>query len=367
MSITSTLLFTKFISPANLLWGGVLFAALTGITILYVFFFSSRRKKFRQQKARIKALIAPLISESILQDMDNDQPATDGPQLQEILQLCQNKYNRKTIINELVLARKSFSGQAGEAIQTLYEKWQLHKDSEQKLKSFRWYLKAKGIQELSFMQQKEFWKNIYRLTDHPNEHVRMEAQAGVIRLLGFIGLRFLNVASHQITEWQQINLLRLVQNFPPGDFKGMNRWLQSPNRSVVDFTLKLVATFRRYELHALVVDCLQHADLSVRIQAVKTLGEIYQEDTSRHIVHHYLGQPTAYRLKALQTLAKIATEEAAPFLVRELNDPDLLIRIEAARTLLASAAQGREVLLEQSAKDGSWNTILSQLENEMRA
>ena len=367
MQIINTLLFTRFVKPEHLLWGGVLFAIVSLITIFYIFFYSSRRKKFREQKAAIKLLVAQVVSQQIMLAMDDEQTPEDDQLLLEVDKLCHNKYNRKTIINELILARRNFSGKAGEVIQSLYEQWQLFKDSEQKLKSYRWHLKAKGIQELSLMQQRQYWKNIYRLTNHSNDLVRMEAQAGVIRLLGFIGLRFLNVANYQITEWQQINLLHLLQGFPAGEFQGTNRWLQSPNNSVVSFALKLTATFRRYELHHLVVRCLEHPAPAVRLQAVKTLGEIYQEDTSRAIIQHYAGQPEEFRLKALQTLGKIATEEAAPFLVHELNDLNPSVRIEAARSLLASAVNGRDVLIQQSERDGAWKIILSQLENEMRA
>ncbi|NML20117.1 HEAT repeat domain-containing protein [Pseudoflavitalea sp. G-6-1-2] len=335
--------------------------------MLYCLYYSARRNKFRNQKLRIKELIDPYISQSILTSMETEETNLRLPGFEELQQRCHNAYNRKVIIEELILARKSLSGQAAETVRQLYTSLQLQTDSEKKLSSYKWHKKAKGIQELSLMQQRQYWKNIYRLTDHHNEHVRMEAQAGVVRLLGFIGLRFLNTASYQLTEWQQINLLYLLQSMPAADFKGIERWLHSQNASVVIFALKLVSSFRRYELHDLVMKCLHRREPAIRMQAFRTLGNIYREDTAERIIHQYAEETYDNKLEALKTLGKIGAEEVAPFLVEETGNADQQIRMEAARALLQSTPAASEVLQQKAIDDQSWNTILAQLENEIRA
>lgn len=299
--------------------------------------------------------------------METEETNLRLPGFEELQQCCHHAYSRKVIIEELILARKNLSGKASETVRQLYTSLQLQTDSDKKLRSYKWHKKAKGIQELSLMQQRQYWKNIYRLTNHPNEHVRMEAQAGVVRLLGFIGLRFLNTASYQLTEWQQINLLYLLQSMPAADFKGIERWLQSNNASVVIFALKLVSSFRRYELHDLVMKCLQRREPAIRLQAFRTLGNIYREDTAAYIIHQYAEETHDSKLEALKTLGKIGAEEVAPFLVEETASADQQIRMEAARALLQSSPAASQVLQQKAIGDHSWNTILAQLENEMSA
>ncbi|MGN6417891.1 MAG: HEAT repeat domain-containing protein [Pseudobacter sp.] len=299
--------------------------------------------------------------------METEEISVRFPGFDELQHHCKNAFNRKVIINELVLARKNLSGQAAEIIENLYTSLQLHLDSEHKLHSYKWHKKAKGIQELSLMNQRQYWKSVYKLTGNSNEYVRMEAQAGVVRMLGFIGLRFLNSATYQISEWQQINLLYLLEALPTGEFQGIERWLHSSNKSVVTFALKLTSNFRRYEQHDLVVKCLQRQEPEIRLQAIKTLANIYREDTAGHIIEQYQQETWHNKLEALRTLGRIGAEDVAPFLAGETSDPDPQIRIEAARALLQSTAAGSQVLQQKAVTDESWNTILAQLENEMRA
>ncbi|MBO9634572.1 MAG: HEAT repeat domain-containing protein [Chitinophagaceae bacterium] len=335
--------------------------------MLYCFYYSARRKKFRDQKEAIKQLIDPYISQSVLMSLETEETNLRLPGFDELQQKCKEAYNRKVIIDELVLARKNLAGQAAEIIEQLYTSLQLQLDSEHKLHSYKWFKKAKGIQELSFMSQRRYWKDIYKLTNHSNEYVRMEAQSGIVRLVGFIGLRFLNSATYQISEWQQVNLLYLLESLPITEFQGIERWLHSNNKSVVIFALKLIASFRRYEQHHLVVKCLQNPEPEIRQQAIKTLSNIYREDTASHIIERYSFETWHNQLESLKSLGKIGEEEIAPFLAGVTNDPDPQIRMEAARALLLCTAAGRQVLQEKAISDQSWNTILEQLENEMRA
>lgn len=299
--------------------------------------------------------------------METEESDLRLPGFDDLKKECNNEYSRKVIIDELVLARKNLTGQAAEIIAQLYTELQLQLDSEHKLRSYKWHKKAKGIQELSLMGQKQYWKSIYRLTDHSNEHVRMEAQAGIVRLVGFIGLRFLNSATYQISEWQQINLLYLLQSLPVAEFQGIERWLHSNNKSVAIFALKLISSFRRYEQHDLVVKCLQRPEPEIRIQAIKALANIYREDTAEHIIEQYPSETWHNKMEALKTLGKIGAEEVAPFLAGETNQSDPALRMEAARSLLQCTPAGSQVLLQKAITDQSWNTILAQLENEMRA
>lgn len=359
----------RFLKLDLLLLAGMFFIGLVIITIIYIFFLSMLRERYREQKKQIKEMIEPFISNTILRSMETGAAPSVPDIPAHISELCRNKFNRKILINELILVRKNFSGEVGDNIRLLYEQLGLHKDSEEKLKSYKWHIKAKGIQELSLMQQKQHWKSIYKLTNNSNEHVRMEAQAAIIRLTGFVGLRFLNEVTYQITEWQQVNLLRLLQNFPAVDFKGIERWLKSSNTSVVVFALKLAAIFRRYELHDLITECLSHQDEAVRLQAIKTLGEIYQEDTHIHIIKNYRNESLELRLNVLRALGKIASEEAVPFLVDETNDPEQSIRMAASRALVESTPEGYAILEDKACDDAEspWAMIAAQLKNELRS
>jgi hypothetical protein len=249
----------------------LLFFLLAGILMLVTFYISYRRKSFRNKKKTIKALLDATISEHLLAALDDEDVDNVTAIPDDIRRLMSQRFNRNLMIAELVTARKSFSGKAGNSIQSFYEQLKLNHHSGRKLFSGQWHVRARAIQELSIMQQRQYWKHIYRLTNHKNDHLRMEAQAGVIRLLGFSGLRFLNVTTHTISEWQMINLLQLLKDIPAGDFKGVDRWLRSSNPYVVAFALKIISKFRKYELHDEVIACLMNSNPLIKNQALKTI------------------------------------------------------------------------------------------------
>lgn len=148
---------------------------------------------------------------------------------------------RSLLTAELMSGKKALSGSAGENIARLYVVLGLDLDSLHKLGRRSWHHKAQGIQELALMEQRRHVTRIYRLTNDRNEIVRMEAQAAIVRLYGFEGLRFLDVIAWPMSEWQQIHLLRVLSRVPGSPSADVRRWLQSANPSVRDFARKLIA------------------------------------------------------------------------------------------------------------------------------
>jgi len=260
----------------------VIFFITTAVLLLTALLISYRREKFRNKKLSIDDLISSTITAFLLSEADEIDMEMVAP---GIHLLSNSSFNRKMMAKALVTAKKNLSGKAGESVVKLYERLGLHTDAAKKVKSRRWHVRAAAIQELSIMNQHAYWKPIYKLTAHSNEYVRMEAQAGIVRLLGFPGLRFLNTAAHHLTEWQQINLLHLLKDIPVRDFQGIDRWLFSANPTVAIFALKLAARFRRYELLEAVAACREHADASVRAQTIKCLQSLdFEEEATTNVI-----------------------------------------------------------------------------------
>lgn len=82
------------------------------------------------------------------------------------------------------------AGTSNENLKWVFEHWHLEKDSETRMQSTRWHIKAKAIQELAQMQQSKYIKKFYGLADHSNAFVRQEAQTAIVKLFGFSGLGF---------------------------------------------------------------------------------------------------------------------------------------------------------------------------------
>ena len=125
------------------------------------------------------------------------------------------------MIQELADTCKKFSGTTMDNIHWLFQKTDLKKELLAHLKDKRWFVKAKAIQQLAYLQQKDQLPNIFRLANHNNDFVRMEAQIATVKLIGFNGLRFLNVIGYSVSEWQQLRLIQELSRHSIENFDGI--------------------------------------------------------------------------------------------------------------------------------------------------
>jgi len=212
---------------------GLLFG-LVSFMLLYIL----RRAAIERRNARWRGYFATLIQNAIDWEDGDCRPLEVSPQVNRCLR---RRAARELLTAELMTGKKSLSGTAGENIVRLYAMLELDADSLQKLGRQAWHSKAQGVQELALMEQRQHVARIYRLTNHRNDIVRMEAQAAIAQLYGFEGLRFLDEIARPISQWQQIHLLRVLSRVPGSPSADLRRWLRSPNPSVRDFARKLVA------------------------------------------------------------------------------------------------------------------------------
>jgi len=172
------------------------------------------------------------------------------------------------------------------------------------------------------MNQADMLTKIYKNTNSANEYVRMEAQTGVIHFSGFEGLRFLEVLTYPLSEWQQIKLLEQLRSKNMIELVRLPVWLKSQNDSVVIFSLKLVEEFQQYHVHNEVAECLHHANEKVRYQAMKALERIANEETASLLIAQYDNESTPLRSHILKLLRNIATDAEASLFHQVLDEED---------------------------------------------
>jgi len=254
-------------------------------------------------------------------------------------------------IDELIVCKKNFSGGVTENIIWLYLQLNLKKDSLRKLRTTApWHIRAKGIQELYLMEQQDVLKMIYKNTNSNNEFVRMEAQTGVINLTGFPGLRFLDVVSYPITEWQQLKLLEQLRLHPvKQDLSDkIPNWLHSSNTTVIVFALKLADEYQVFSVKDQVMACMEHADKTVRSQALKTLVRLADETTAALLAGYFPNESPVNQLYILDALRTLATENETAFLVSLLDHGNDTVKLKAAVVLAEVSETGMELILQKS-------------------
>lgn len=260
-----------FISSADGSWLWI----ITGCTIVALLLMSGwiiiklnlgKRKELRRQQIRDEwsDLLAGLLMEEDLAETGVTLPDNFARELRK-------PFVRAVVTAELVRIGQSLRGQMAETAVILYNRLQLEQHSVRLLHSRRWHRQVKGIQQLSAMQQHKYAAEIQQKTNHANTWVRNEAQLAQIRLDGLNGLRFLCQLRQPLSEWQQFNLLHLLQLQPTGPLPQVTEWLAATNTSVVVFALRLCRLFQYFEYAHFIEGLTNHADAGVRSEAIQCL------------------------------------------------------------------------------------------------
>lgn len=309
-----------------------------------------------------KELLATQISQTIFYE-----GTPEGLQQLILIPVClQNKKKfRQLFTDEIIQAKKSFTGTPHSNLILLYRQFNLYKDSHKKLHNRKWHVKAKGIQELAMMEQTMYVKEFFRLSNNKNHLLRNEAQCGLVSLYGFPGLRFLNVTTQPVSEWQQIQLLNKLNEVTAVNLEPMKKWLQSSNESVIIFSIKLAAFYKCYSLYSNVLKCLQHPSTKIKLITLEYLKNMPGEDTCNQVITSYFSADKICRLAILDILIHTGSKIQIPFLLTQLQDADDDIKAATAKTISALHPLGPAFLQTQRyANLNPWKTIFLQINQE---
>ena len=358
--------FTKIINPNYLLIGIEIFVVIFIVVIILIYTTLYYKKRIYFFSKKIQEELEVWVMQAILDDLE---PGEHFNIPKSFFRTIKSRVAKQFVIDELIKTKKNLTDSASNNIIELYLQLDLKKVSLDKINHRKWYIRAKGIHELYFMQQMDTLSIIYENTNSKNEFVRMEAQNGMINMTGFDGLRFLDIVSYPITEWQQIKLLDQLKMREEDGYLAMHipKWFLSKNDTVMIFALKLAGVYQQFAFHDPVVKCLTHKNPFVRIQTIKTLEIIANETTAHILTDHYHTEKLTNKLAILDVLTKIGTVQQAWFLIALLDDESDVVKLKAGRALAHSFPQGLEALEERGrAPYGPYKNIYLHVKAEMR-
>ncbi len=336
--------------PATALYAGTFFiiAVLLLILLRTRLLLRQRKRKYLLQR-QVQHFFDEWLSQALMGDVSADTTFAVPDMLQRGRR---NRFARQYAIDQLINTKKNLIGQAARNIIWLYAQIGLQADSMAKFRSRVWHKKARGIYELYMMEQVELQQKINRYTNSRNEHVRMEAQTAVLAFAGFDGLQFLDRLTRPMSHWQQLKLIGQLTPLDSGNFDHLANWLESPNPDVVMFALKLTDLYQQLQVREQVIRCLQSANASIRVHAIRALIRVGNEDTPHVLVKQYKAETASNKPVVLQSLESMATDQELPFLLQLLDNPDPAVKLQSSRIILKCCTNG-PFLLEQRALHGA--------------
>ena len=264
------------------------------------------------------------------------------------------------LMKELIALYKNTVGQAAENIQSIYLSHDFPKYSLNKLNNWRWYIKAKGIKELSDMDFTDASKEIMQFINHENPMLRTEAQTALVKLSNFDALRFLNETQYPISEWQQMKFLNILSDKEVSSLPDFSQWLHSSNETVVIFSLKLIRHFLSIKDSSAVEKILTHHSLKVRIEAVETIGVLHDENALSLIKSQFYGDVKEFKTQALKCFMGIFKSKDFSFLEVQMLSDDYDISLAATKAIAFAGDEGKLFLkkINESYADDATQQII---------
>lgn len=192
----------------------------------------------------------------------------------ELRKSALNSFKRKIIINTFVKLRNEISGEIADSIQKLYYETGLVSYALTKLKSKKWEVIALGIRQLKQFHVIEAHDEVVKYINHSKKEVRNEIQLYLVNLFHFNGLEFLNTLKQPLSEWNQIQLLEILQRFDDQEISDIKPWLKSSNDTIVNFALKLAEIYNQYEAKEELIDLLNHPNNEIRVKTIQVVTQL---------------------------------------------------------------------------------------------
>ncbi|MFI1772875.1 hypothetical protein [Thalassobellus citreus] len=244
-----------------------------------------------------------------------------------------NKSKRKIIINVLYDLMNEVSGEMSDSIKTFYYKTGLINDALKRLESKKWHIIAKGIGELTRFKIDEVHNNVSKFITHPKKEVRKETQLYLVSLYKFEGLSFLNKMTTPLSEWAQIQLLEILQNFDDQQICDIKPWLKSSNDSVVLFSLKLAQIYNQFEVQDTLIELLSHTSKKIRISAIETLTHLYGLEAKEMLKANFNELSLEEQISFFGMLEKLVVPSDEPFVEKHLFHKNFEIQLLALKIL----------------------------------
>lgn len=354
--------FFRFITAEYLYMAASIFGIFTLLIVAAIYLFLFTKKRRFLYRKQLNEELEDWISEHIAEGIDDDFSIPDN-----IAKNLRKKDFREFTVDKLITIKKNLDGSGAKIIIELYNRLGLFNDSLKRMRNAVWDKKARGIYELYMMEQKEIYPQILKYTNSSNIYVRREAQTAIIGFSGFDGLAFLDTLTHPILEWQQIKLLEQLKVFNMIEMPNINSWLQSKNEFVVIFALKLAELYQQFQTHDVIVSSLQHPYEKVRFHAIRTLGNIYNENTAEILKKQYQFEVDKNKREILVQICSIGTPDDKEFLLDKLNEEDDFLKLEAARAIARINDDGISILNAIGQENEVIASITKQIEYELAA
>ncbi|MFV8367958.1 hypothetical protein [Flavobacterium sp. LB2R40] len=339
------------------------------VIIIPLIFYLKYLRKYLRKKERITSeyeneyeshLISYLYSGN--EDGDDNVSSEQQVIIDQLKESIKDPFKRKILIAVLLKLKNEISGEIAEAIQKLYFQTGLINYTLSKLSSKKWYIIAKGIRELKQFHVKEAHNQVIIHINHPKREVRKEMQLYMVSLFYFEGLNFLDILETQLSEWDQIQLLEVLQRLENQNISNIKFWLNSPNDSVIIFALKLAKIYNQFEVKDELLYLLHHVNKKIRLESINVLNYLNAFEAKEILKYNIQKRSQEEQIAFFKMMENLYESSDESFLMDYIHNEIFEIKVSVLRILKVLNNEKFNILKLESS-DPQFLRIINFIEN----
>ncbi|MFO8147426.1 MAG: hypothetical protein ACQEWG_14200 [Bacteroidota bacterium] len=244
--------------------------------------------------------------------------------------------NVQYLIDLMIRTQRSLLGQNYLKLEILFHQIPPYRVSIGKLKSKKWWIKARGIREIYEMDQKQYINEILKERNNKNIYVRREAQIAMVVFLGWESLRFLPYLKREMTLWQQIKVVEKLHDlYPEPQLKLLKKGFKSDKAYSNELLMRIIRKFKIQEEVDFIIGFLDHPKFDTRETALYCISTFnLNEEKIKQIQNKFFNIPnTEQRIQLLKYINRISKMSDLEFYKNLLYTENDIIKLTTAEIL----------------------------------
>lgn len=249
----------------------IFFLTSTALTLFMVVLKFQKSRRDNLIEKYDQDLLGPLTSIPFELELEEIQSMSDE-QLNEYFpkELLQKQLYQEVLSERIISLNKKMKGDFKLKLKTLYAKLGLDKMTLKLLEEKQWDKKTMALVQINEMDLVEALPKVKALVNHDNFQVRSQAVATLLNLSSTADLTFLRDLEFPLSNWQQMNYLRIIKfisNLKPVNLEVL---FDSTNQTVKLFGYKLVRMLGRFDLIEKVAERAHLSNDAEKIEILET-------------------------------------------------------------------------------------------------
>ena len=311
------------------------FVALAMILIM-IYLKAKKTKKERLEVEYDELIVMPLTTLMFEKDF-KDLQEMKGEDFEEYFpkNLLKKPIYREVLIDRIIGLNKKMKGEFKGKLKTLYNKLGLDKVSVNKIrKKYQWHIVADGLVEINEMDLVEFLPDVKKHTNSSNFHVRSLAVAAMLNLSEKSDLAFLRDQTYPLSDWQQMNYLRIIKYVGQSKNLQIEALFTSANPSIRIFGFKLVRMLGRVDLLENLSKIASGLSDPEKVEILKTYQELGAHMEVQFINECLVSENSSLVRQAVRTARILGDEESVRLLLPLFqSSEDFKFRLLVMRSL----------------------------------